>query len=381
MSDTVTAEPTFIEHVHELRKRLLISVICMGVGAGIGWALFDHIILLLSQPFQQTLYYSAPTGELSFTIKVCIIFGIVFAAPVVFYQVLKFIQPVLSKTLRKGIPLFCLLSVLLAVGGVAFAYFVSLPLTLQFLLNMQTGHGIIEPLISVDEYFNFVLAYIAGFAVLFQIPLFVLIINKITPLTPSSLFKSFRFVVIFSFIAAAIITPTPDPINQTIMAVPVITLYFISAMLLVITQLLRRKPRGQRTPLSGAEEVPVLKAKIPENLLPSAPAPVLTSMPLAKQFSTSPAHEEKAPVTKPLPEPVMKDSPLTQQLFSSPAKEKAVTPVPVKTRPAPRILQDIKRVERMPERPQLPSRPIQKRPVVSEFLKPVAVPNVRILVK
>lgn len=289
MSGTANPEPTFIQHVHELRKRLLVAVLCIGVSAGVGWALFDYIIAVLSKPFQQTLFYSAPTGELSFTIKVCLTFGLVVASPMVFYQVLRFIQPALNKLMKKQIVFFCCLSTALAIGGAAFAYFVSLPLTLQFLLNMNST-GTIEPLISVDEYFNFVLAYIAGFALLFQIPIFVLIINKITPLTPSGLFKSFRYVVLFSFIASAIITPTPDPINQTIMAVPVIMLYFISAFMLIAVKAARRKPKLQQA-LPTAHNTPNvahLRANIPDDLLvKNQPLKQAPKMPVAQQPQAS----------------------------------------------------------------------------------------------
>lgn len=269
MHRSAEAEPTFIEHVHELRSRLIVSILCMVVGTGIGWSLFGRIVELLSRPFRQTLYYSAPTGELSFTIKVSVVFGVIVAAPMIFYQILGFIKPVLSRGLQSRILLLGFFSAILAACGVAFAYFISLPLTLQFLINVQGGNNMIQPLISADEYFNFVLAYIAGFAVLFQIPLFVLIINKITPLTPTKLFKSFRFVIIFSFIAAAIITPTPDPINQAIMAIPVITLYFISAALLVVAQLFQGRSYGNERQFQNTAEAIDIKAKIPEHLLPA----------------------------------------------------------------------------------------------------------------
>lgn len=333
MSGTANPELTFIQHVHELRKRLLITVVCVGVSAGIGWALFDHIIAILSKPFQQTLFYSAPTGELSFTIKVCLTFGLVVASPMVFYQLLRFIQPALNKLLRKQIIFFCCLSTVLAIGGAAFAYFVSLPLTLQFLLNMNST-GTIEPLISVDEYFNFVLAYIAGFALLFQIPIFVLIINKITPLTPTGLFKSFRYVVLFSFIASAIITPTPDPINQTIMAVPVIVLYFISALMLIAVQAARRKPKPQQaaTTTDSAQNAVHLKANIPDSLLSK---PVLHSQPL-KQIPETPVVRQPQANIKP---------------------------------PQSRYIQDVQRNQpRVVQRPPVMRPPLQRQRLVSDFI-------------
>src|SRR5690606_20255917 len=99
----------------------------------------------------------------------------------------------------------------------------SLPAALHFLSNFSTGS--VTSLISANEYFNFVMIYVACFALLFQMPLIIAFINKITPLTPRLLMKKQRFVILGSFIVAAIITPTPDPLNQTLMALPIIGLY------------------------------------------------------------------------------------------------------------------------------------------------------------
>lgn len=241
----------FIDHVQELRKRLMLAVLALAFGSAVGYALLDHLISLLGKPFGHTLYYTAPTGQFSFIIKVCILFGIIAAAPVIMYQVARFLEPLFQKKVKFRILRYTIAAILLAAGGILFAYYLSLPLTLQFLTTEQEGtSGIIAPLISADEYFNFVMAYIGGFALLFQIPLIVFIINSIHPLNPSGFFKSLRYVVLVSFIAAAIITPTPDPINQAVMAGPIIVLYSISCMLVLMGRGIARKPSS--APATGA---------------------------------------------------------------------------------------------------------------------------------
>lgn len=243
-------ESTFLEHVQELRNRLMISVLLILAGSIFGYTLFERMVVLLSHPLDQSLYYSAPTGELSFVIKVCVIFGLTIASPFVFYQIIKYIQPLFDAHRQRKMVLFLFSSMILAICGVLFAYYFSLPMTIKFLLGVQDNNqtaAIIKPLISADEYFNFVLTYIAGFAILFQIPLIVLIIDKITPLKPRSLLGSFRYVVLFSFIASAIITPTPDPLNQSIMAMPMIVLYMISATMLVVIHAMKRTKKSSKS--------------------------------------------------------------------------------------------------------------------------------------
>ena len=116
--------------------------------------------------------------------------------------------------------------------GMAFAYFISLPASLHFLSTFNSGQ--VKSLISTDEYFSFVTHYLLGFAILFQLPLVMIFINQIAPLKFSRLWSFERWVILISFILAAIITPTPDWVNQTIMAIPLIILYQISAIIVVL---------------------------------------------------------------------------------------------------------------------------------------------------
>jgi sec-independent protein translocase protein TatC len=114
--------------------------------------------------------------------------------------------------------------------GMLFAYFVSLPAALKFLGGFSSGE--IKSLISTNEYFSFVTGYLIGFGLLFQLPLIMVFINKIVRLDFKKLMKLERWVILVAFIIAAILTPTPDFVNQTIMAVPIILLYQISALMI-----------------------------------------------------------------------------------------------------------------------------------------------------
>lgn len=222
-----------IEHVRELRRRSLWSVAFVLAGAAVGYFLYDAILAILQMPYGQELYYTTPTGALSFLIKVCLTFGFVVGLPVMAYHLLSFIAPVARIQTRRVIAGYLLASIGLAAAGIGFAYFVSMPAALHFLVNFGNPESV-KALINANEYFNFVLSYLAGFAVLFQIPLLMMGINRITPLKPMKLLAGIKYVILVSFIVSAILTPTPDPFNQTIMAAPMVVLYLLSVGLVAV---------------------------------------------------------------------------------------------------------------------------------------------------
>lgn len=275
---------TFAEHIQELRKRLMWSLLFVAIGGVIGYLLHDTILELLQKPLNDSLYYTAPTGAFNFILKLCIVFGVVVALPVVVYQIFAFFGPLLPQKTKRSIVWYVAWSIILAALGIAFAYFVSLPAALHFLVNFGNNAGDIQALITADEYFNFVLAYIAGFAILFQLPLIVSFINRVRPMKPKQMLGGTRYVILGSFIVAAVITPTPDPVNQAIMAIPIILLYFLSIFVIIF---MNRKPR--RAKASAFPEIEISKLN---DLLKEK------NSPLAPVISTSQS------VTKPMGQPV-----------------------------------------------------------------------------
>lgn len=214
---------TISEHLEEFRKRLIISIVALFIGGALGYVYRDYILAVLIKPLNQQLYYTSPAGGFDFLVKVCVFVGFLFAIPILVYQLLKFLSPAVPTHVTYKTSRVLLASVLLAIMGACFAYFVSLPAALHFLNNFSEGP--VNSLITANEYFNFVMIYVVGFAALFQMPLILLFINKITPLSPKKLMKNQRFVILGSFVIAAFLTPTPDPFNQALMAAPMIALY------------------------------------------------------------------------------------------------------------------------------------------------------------
>lgn len=216
----------FLAHVDELRQRLFVSVVVLFAGTALGYLLRDSLLHLLVSPLNQPLYYTAPGGGFTFVLQLCLGFGLVVAIPVLIFHTLRFLSPVLPPHSGWWLVGALISSCGLVAAGMAFAYLVSLPAALHFLNAFSTDQ--VHALISTDTYLTFVLTYLAAFAVLFQLPLVLVIANRLVPLSPRMLLKETRWVIVGCFILAAIITPTQDPMNQTLMAGPVIALYLVS---------------------------------------------------------------------------------------------------------------------------------------------------------
>lgn len=231
MQPAAPERKTFSTHLSEFRFRLLIVIAFLLTGTVIGYFLHESILFFLLKPINQPLYYSSPAGGLDFTLKISFFFGCLVSIPVLVYQLLRFIQPAFPHKLQCLMPRILLISCLLVLCGMSFAYFVSLPASLYFLNKFSTSQ--IQSLISTTEYFSFITRYIFGFGLLFQLPLALIVVNSVKKISPSVLMRYQRWVILSSFIAAAILTPTPDLFNQLIMAVPLILLYEISVLVIL----------------------------------------------------------------------------------------------------------------------------------------------------
>ena len=248
MSEATRRQP-FLEHVYELRGRLAWCVVALLIGTTIGYFIKDQLLQLLVAPLGQTLYYTSPGGGFSLIVQLCLGFGVIFAVPVLIFHIIRFLAPVLPNYSLRFLIIILLASCALVSMGVVFAYFVSLPAALYFLNEFSNDQ--VQALISTDTYMSFVALYLAGFAVLFQLPLLLLIINSVAPLKPKKLLVNAKWVLLASFIIAAIITPTPDPFNQTIMAGPIVILYLLSILLVKIVNRKRKATPTLNSTLPG----------------------------------------------------------------------------------------------------------------------------------
>lgn len=230
MQSASTKTLPFSSHLNELRNRLLLILGFLLLGTIVGYFLHDHILILLVRPLDKPLYYSSPAGGLDFTLRLSFLFGLIASVPILVHQLLEFARPALPLNFKRRLKAVLLASCLLVFAGMAFAYFVSLPAALYFLDTFSNSD--VHSLISTTEYFSFVSRYILGFSFLFQLPLVMLVINKIQVIPLKTLMHYQKWVVLSSFVVAAILTPTPDVFNQLLMAIPLILLYQVSVALI-----------------------------------------------------------------------------------------------------------------------------------------------------
>lgn len=236
---------TFMDHVSELRNRLFWVAVWFIITSGAVLPFFDTVIKLLMRPLgNEKLYYLTPIGGLGFMIKVSLYLGAIATMPVLIYHLYKFISPVVRKhSARKGIT-YITLSFILALIGITFAYIVSLPSAIHFLTHVDIAG--VSPMLTVDSYLSFIIAYLIAGALLFQLPLVMTIIDSIRPTPPGQWIKYERHMIVGAFIVAMLVTPTPNVIDQVILAVPIIVMYQLGIGLIYIRHKSRRRHAAKK---------------------------------------------------------------------------------------------------------------------------------------
>ncbi len=218
---------TFAEHLQELKIRAAICMAVVGVGSLVGFLIHKPVEQILQRPLNQTLYYSNPAGGLSFVMQIALGVGVLLALPVLLYQIIQFTRPAVKPVSTRNIIILIICSLILSVCGVAYAYFISLPAALHFLVTFNSDN--VKALISVSDYVKFLFAYILGTVVAFQLPLALFFANKIRRFPPGAILNMQRPAIVGAIIFAGVVTPTVDPINQMLVALPVIALFQIGA--------------------------------------------------------------------------------------------------------------------------------------------------------
>jgi sec-independent protein translocase protein TatC len=213
-----------LDHLEELRKRLLYCIVGVIVCAIGGYIVSDFVQGFLTRPVEN-LVFIAPTEAFITKLKIALIVGLLLALPYLFYHFWKFVKPALYRHERKYLVLAVLFSTLFFFSGVAFAFFVVLPIGLGFLLGFQSEK--LQASLTISNYIAFITKMLLAFGVIFQLPVISYFLTKMRILKPQFLRKSRRVAIILIFIAAAVLTP-PDVFTQLLMAGPLILLFEIS---------------------------------------------------------------------------------------------------------------------------------------------------------
>ena len=223
-------EMSFLDHIEELRWRIIYALIGVVIFTIVAWIFIDPLVeLVLLKPARDanaSLQNLRPFGQLFLYFQVAIIVGIVASLPNIFYQLWKFIAPALKKRERKYILWIVFFSTFCFLAGIAFAYFVMLPLAMKF--ATQFGSEDIKNEFAIDEYMSIIISVMLAAGVIFELPMVSFFLSKLGILTPEFMRKYRRHAMIIILILAAILTPGTDPVSQVILAVPLVLLYEIS---------------------------------------------------------------------------------------------------------------------------------------------------------
>lgn len=242
-------------HLKELRSRLVVCIlvlfIAIIVGIGLAPRLVEHL-LNLGKVYGYQYVYLAPQELLMQYMSVALVFGLVATMPLILYQVWAFAKPGLTKRERRvflwalifGTACFCV--------GVAFAYEIMLPTMLLFLSTLENGAQVAAA-ISVQNYISFLLTIFIIFGCVFELPVLSVVLDAVGILKAAWMKKARRYVIVVSFIVAAIITP-PDVVSQVMVAIPVMFLYELSIILCSVVEKLRRKKPGEDEEEETSEE-------------------------------------------------------------------------------------------------------------------------------
>lgn len=234
----------FFQHLTDLRKRIVTSLIALFAGFLLCFNYSEELFRALTFPMRfeigfkmkspfvsfvpsqiknASLIFTAPAEAFWMHLKVSIVAGLLLSLPVILYQLWKFVSPGLFSKEKKYVGPFVVIATVLFLLGAAFCFLFVLPFAMGFLLTYKTES--MTPMLSVANYVDFCLKFILSFGAIFELPIVIVFLTRMGIVTPKTLAKNRKYAILLAFVAAAVLTPTPDAFNQTLMAVPIMVLY------------------------------------------------------------------------------------------------------------------------------------------------------------
>lgn len=237
---------TLLEHLKELRNRVFVSAIAVVIGVVVCFLFWEDILGWMLAPAREEIpgfrvSSFSPTDRIGIIVKIGLYGGLILASPVVIYEIVAFIVPGLTPKERRLLLPGIIGTVAFLAMGMAFAYWVILPASLGFLLDL--GSSEIENVTGVKEYVDFVVRIIFWVGISFELPMVIALLARLGLVRAKQLLNLWRYSVIAVFIIAAVVTPTPDPITQTFVAGPLFALYFVGILFAWLVQP-KRKAEG-----------------------------------------------------------------------------------------------------------------------------------------
>jgi sec-independent protein translocase protein TatC len=242
----------FLEHLEELRRRIIYSLLGVAVGFVACWSYAEKIYGIMQQPIMealqrnglsQKLVYLNPTEPFNMYLKVAFLAGLFVTSPFVLYQVWAFIAPGLYRHEKRYVTPFMFSTVALFMAGGYFGYKLVYPQALQFLINFGKQF---QPMITIGEYTDLFLVIIIGMGVIFELPILVFFLSLMGIVTAGWMWQNLRYSILVIFIIAAILTPTTDILNMCIFAAPMVALYILSIGIAWIVHPAQRRKRAEK---------------------------------------------------------------------------------------------------------------------------------------
>lgn len=238
---------SLMEHLEELRKRILWAVVALAIAFVPCWVYVQKIFDFLAAPIQKIqpglkLAFLGLTDPFILYFKVAALAAVFLASPVLMYQLWAFVAPGLYRKERMVAIPFVFFTTAFFLAGGAFAYTVAFPFAAKFLLGMGQNF---QAVITIEKYFGFLLTVILGLGLMFELPMLILLLSLLGVVTPRFLLRYFRHAIVIIFIVAAVITPTPDVVNLCIFAVPAIGLYVLGVAAAFFAERFRKKKAAE----------------------------------------------------------------------------------------------------------------------------------------
>ncbi len=243
-------EAPLLEHLTELRTRLVRCLIAVGVGFAASYAFAEKLLGILLKPLTDVLpqghsLIATSLPETFFTVmKLALVAGTFLVSPFIFYQLWRFVAPGLYKEERKIIIPVAVATAVCFVGGALFGYFVVFPFGFKFFVDYASDYITVMPTISA--YFTLAVTLLFAFGLIFELPVFIFFLTSLGLVTTKALRKFRRWAILGSFIVAAVLTPTPDAINQLLMAGPMCLLYEVGIWVSWFVDKPRKEEKAQK---------------------------------------------------------------------------------------------------------------------------------------
>ena len=229
----VTLELPFSEHIEELRQRIFLLFWIILLLTSVAFIEVKSLVKILELPVENVKFFQVAPGEYFIsTIKISFYTGLLFSSPFVIGQLILFLLPGLTKKETKVILPLLLSSLLLFGLGLVFSYYTLIPAALNFFLNYS--EEVLEPFLSFDQYFEFILVLFYSTGLAFQIPIVQILVGLLNIVTPQQMLGAWRYIILLSTILGAILTPSTDPLTQLLLSLAILLLYFSGLSILFL---------------------------------------------------------------------------------------------------------------------------------------------------